>query len=420
MTAAEISIQYDTERTTREAVTDRAAAAWLAAHPEVKVTEVNLSKTLQQLFTELFKTGGRRQREPLSAHAESVLEAIGVPPGQFAPARAFTKSEELPGQYGAMFGRLAEALAALAAAVQLARIPVTNAAAKLVGPGDGIERRQLRGFVVGLVRPHAQKVLARVGCGASAEAYLQEILADVGMLAAAVVDAGKRKNARPTVLSERGAQQFARYAHEHLQALRGFAAARYGEHADDIVGAAIVKLCKAFRTYPDLNIGFAYGRQVIINAANDYFLALNEQRAWETSSPEDLERCAGTTDDEDVAVAAPDAVVRMVLAAAATLDDGSAAGSEAGLARQTLLRYFLADPAEADPRRARLAEHALNVMAAQDESDGFRAELEAIAGTLSPDGAATEHIITLAVTALRAQVRGFRNVELATEKAHLH
>jgi hypothetical protein len=172
MDASEIHRRGNAELTTRETVTTDVTGSWLAANPHVEVTGVDLAKTLQQLITELFLTGGRRQREELSAHAVSVLEVIGLRPDQFAPVRTFAKNADMPVEYGAMIGDLMTVLLPLAAAIQLARVPVTNAAVEMLGPNDGIDRRRLRGFVVAQVRPHARGVHARVGAGVSHDAYL--------------------------------------------------------------------------------------------------------------------------------------------------------------------------------------------------------------------------------------------------------
>lgn len=56
MTAFEFEVAGNGELTTREEVTRQVAQAWLAAHPDIAVTKMDLAKTTQQLITELFKT----------------------------------------------------------------------------------------------------------------------------------------------------------------------------------------------------------------------------------------------------------------------------------------------------------------------------------------------------------------------------
>lgn len=398
------------ELTTREAVTARVSASWLAAHPDVVVTEANLSKTLQELFTEMFGTRGPRQRQPLSAHAEEVLDAAGLRPADFAPARSFSKSADMPIEYGTMFGRLAEQLAPLAGAVQLARIPVTDAAAALTDPAESADRRQLRGFVVAHVRPYAQEVHALVGPGRSVDEYLQLILADVDRLAAAVVASARAKNARPARLDRPAADRAATYARAHFDGLRRYAATKFGQHADDIVGAAMLKLCAQFRNDPALSIGFAYGRTVIDNAAKDLFAALQARRDREQSDSELLEWAGGIADDT-TAIDGGDELVRIVLSAAAHLADAGA-DLDAGVARQALLRYFLVDPQEADPRKAMLAERALSLMGS-DEGEGIGAALSECAASVGSQGVEVERATVLALAALRAQCSGGGSVDAA-------
>jgi hypothetical protein len=386
----------DSERTTRDEAIADATSAWLAAHPDIDVTERDLAKTTQQLVTELFDTGGRRQRVTLSAHAVTVLATIGLRPDQFAPLRTYAKSADMPMRYGAVLGRLAGELAPLAAAVQLARIPVTNAAAELCA-AVGIDRRQLRGFVVGHVRPHAQRMHARVGAGHTVDEYLRLILADSDRLAACVVESARARNARPERLDRAAATRARDFARTHLRALKDYAAMRFGPDADDIVGVAMLKIAVQFRNAATLDIGFAYGKAAVDSAATDYYVAQRARREHELFDPEAMERAAGATDGDDVDDA--DVLVRLVMSATATLGD---AGDD-HVARETLLQFFLVDPRDRDPRRARLAGRALTLMSAHRRG-GFEAELRAVAGTLCADAATSRRVATLAVAALRAQV----------------
>lgn len=398
------------ELTTREVITDQVSAVWMADHPDVVVTEANLSKTLQELFTEIFQTRGSRQRQPLSAHAEELLYRVGLCPADFAPARSFAKSADMPVEYGTMFGRLAQELAPLACAVQLARIPVTNAAAALTDPAESIDRRQLRGFVVAHVRPYAQEVHARVGAGKSVHEYLRLILADVDRVAAAVVASARSKNARPTRLDGAAADRAAMYARAHLNGLRGYATQKFGQNADDIVGAAMLKLSAQFRNDPGLSIGFAYGRKVIDNAAKDLFAAQQVRRDREQCDSDLLERAEGVTDDIP-AVDGGDVVVRMVLSAVAQLADAGP-DRDAEAAREALLRYFLVDPQEVEPRKARLAERALGLVES-DGRHGIGAELSELAAAVGAEGVHVQRATALALAALRAQCFGGGSVRAA-------
>lgn len=404
MNRSEFQISGNFELTTREVVMSEVAATWLAAHPDVEVTVGDVAKTLQQFITEMFLTGGRRQRQALSAHAVSVLGEIGVGPEQFAPVRTFAKAADMPMEYGVMVGALATALAPLAVAAQLARIPVTNRAVRLVEPGEGIDRRRLRGFVVGHVRPHAQEVYALVGTGATADAYLREILADVDRLAAAVVTSARATHAKPTVLDDDAAERTAEFGRLHLGALMGYAAARFGQQADDIVGAAMVKMAMQFRNDPDLRAGFAYGRTVVDHVAIDVFNASRVRNGREVCDSDVVERVAETVlgldgIGDDVA----DVMIGMVLAAAERLAaDGD--DPDAVTARAALLEYFLVDARETHPRRAHLAERALQLMAT-NEQVGIGAELGQVAAGLGADGAGCERVAALALSALRAGLR---------------
>ncbi len=399
MTAVEFGPRGNAELTTRDEVASQVAHAWLAAHPDVAVTTVDLAKTTQQLITELFKTGGRRQREALCAHADAVLGASGISPTEFAPVRSFAKAADMPIAYGAMVAAVASVLAPLAAAVQLARIPVTNAAARMVDPVDEIDRRQLRGFVVGHIRPHAQSVHARVGSGESVEGYLRLILADVEALAAEVVESARAKNARPNRLDDAAAARMTRFALGHLPALTGYAAARFGQDADDIIGTALVKIAVQFRNNPELCAGFAWGRAAVDSAAKDLYTKRRNRYDHEVCDSEVLERAAGAVDNTaDIDEA--DTMVHIALAAAQLAEVQP--GPYAGAARDVLLHYFLVDPRDIDPRKARLANQALH-LTATDQQGGIGAALGECAATLGYQAPALDQVTALAIAALRSQ-----------------
>lgn len=109
---------------------------------------------------------------------------------------------------------------------------------------------RLRGFVVGEVRPHAQDVHALMGTGAYVDAYLQAILADVDRLAAAVVESARAKHARRTLLDNDAAERAGEFGRLQLDALQSHVAARFGQHADDIVGVAMLRMAMQFRNDP--------------------------------------------------------------------------------------------------------------------------------------------------------------------------
>jgi DNA-directed RNA polymerase specialized sigma24 family protein len=384
--------------TTREAVTNGVAAEWLRLHPQFKVTEANLANTLQQMFTEMFKTGVQHRHDVLSDHAVSVLGLIGVGGKQaFAPARTFSKTADMPVEYGVMFGRLAEVLAPLAAAIQLTRTAVADAAAERLAVEESAradERRRLRGFVVSHVRPYAEQVHARVGANEAVDVYLRLILEELDVLASEVVAAVAVKDAQPKELSQSGSDRLDEFAREHLGQLRRDAAARYGQHAEDIVGATMLKLSKAFRNNPELSVGLPYARRALKHAAIDFFDDLAEQQAHEVCDFENVESLV-SSEDATAEVGDVDVVLHWVLSTAATL---VRIGGEAELAAQVLLTYFLADPSEVDPRRARLAERVLDEMRLDGE------ELGAIAEALVPDQEAANRVIALGIGALRAYV----------------
>lgn len=379
---------------------EKAAARWLATQPDVKVTRADLSKTLQQLLTETFRTGTQRRGGELPAYARSVLEATGVDTDGFASARTFTKSADLPDDHGRAFDTLATSLAPLAAAIQLARIPVTDAAARRLADfesAERIDRRQLRGFAVARIRPYAQDLLARVGVGERTETYLRLLLDDVDEIATAVVSSAVRKRSQPARLDELGARRLSDLLGEHLGRLRREANTRYGAHAEDVIGATLLKLTVAHRNDPDRTLSYPFLRTVMINSANDHYNALTRRRIDETV---DVELIEVAVDDRTAAVEASDAAVRTVLAAASSL---AGDGGDGALAREALLRYFLADPADLDPRRARLAETALDLTTADDAAGGLWSGLDAVAATLAVHLGNADRIARLAMAALRAQ-----------------
>lgn len=387
---------------TRAEATAEVAESWVRAHAEYDITVNDLAKFTQQLLTELLQTGRQRGRGRLAGHAQSVLRAAGIDVEAFATARTATIRGDVPREEALAFGRLAELMAPLAAAIQLARTPVADAAARVVAtrhPESGLTRRQLRGFVVGQVRPHAQAIQARVGVGASTESYLRLIMADLDRLASAVVTAALEKQAVPTTIGASAAARLEAFTAEHLPELRR-AARRYGTDAEDIVAQTMLKLTLALRNDPDGTLDMGFVRTALANTATDFAGKAALRAAREILDSEAVER-EDTLRDDTLVVDAADTMLNLVLNAAAALGDPEA-GSEQALARQTLLRYFLTDPEVADSRRARLAAHVLELTVGSARGrDEVSTGLEAVAIGLAPNPTAGRRISRLAVTALR-------------------
>ena len=388
----------------RAEATAAVTSGWLQAHPEFHVTENDLSKFVQQLLTELMQTGRQRRGGRPDAHAQSLLAQCGI--ADFGAARTATIRGDIPRDEALAFGRLAELLAPLAAAIQLARTPVADAAADLLArhhPTSGLTRRELRGFVVKQVRPFAQQLHARVGAGLTTEAYLELILADVDQLAAATVAAALGKQARPATMTPDASARLHAFAVAQLPELRQ-AARRYGSDADDIVGRTMLKLVAALRNDPGRDLDARYVRTALANTAIDVKHEMGQRAQREVTDTEDADR-GDVMRDDTLTVDAADGVLHLVFDAADALAD-SDASTERSLARLTLLRYFLAEPEVADPRRARLAAHVLALSAPGGPGrDEVSVGLEAVATTLAPSAAAARRVCRLALTTLRgAQV----------------
>lgn len=392
----------ETAPTTRDEVTSRAAADWLIERPEHRLTEADLAKTVRQLLTEVFQTGRQRAGAALSEYAEGLLALAGADRASFAAARVYTTSAEMPAETAAVFGVLAELLCPLGAAIQLARIPVTDAAVRAQGCGRAaatIDRRVLRGFVVSQIRPRALQIHSRVGAGESAGTYLRLILEDSDALAEAVLAAANVKQARPTVLSVSGAQRLAEFAQTWLPELAA-SAARYGADADEILGDAMLKLAAAFRNRPDLDIDIRYAQRTLGNAANSFYHLAAQRRAAEVCGDDALSTVA-VVDEDEIEVA--DLVLRRVLDAARELK--TATGRDEALAGESLLHYFLTDPQITDVRKARLGGHVLALAApsARNRADEVAAGLRGVAERLA-GGSNTNprRVCALALAALRA------------------
>lgn len=388
--------------TTREAVVVGVAADWLESRPDVSVTVVDLSKTLQQLITEIFATGRQRNRTGLSAHALSALEVTDIDRVEFAQARAFAKTADMPVTCGQIFGKLAEHLVPLAIAIQLARPAVADAAQRLVTrTGLPLRRPELRGFVVSRVRQHAQELHARFGTTESADGYLRLVLRDTDFLAEQVVARARGKRQQCLVLSPSAGKQAEQYAREHISRLRAVAGP-LGHDGEDAVGQALLKLVIAFRNRPDLAADFAFGRRALENAIIDQRSAVSNRWHRERPASEELELLAGVSDEGAVMTEIADTVLRRVLAAAGSLAGDSEL--EPQLARQALLRYFLVDPEVLDPHRAQLAQHVLRLSGTgvKGRGDEVGAGLREIVSTLTPSRAAVPRISALAIAALRS------------------
>lgn len=355
--------------TTRTAVVERVAAGWLESHPEVPVTTRNLAKTLQQILTEVFLTGQERCRRSLSGYAVSLMQTAAVDPDQIAAARTFRQSADLPARYATIFAHLSTVLAPLAAAVQLSRTAVADAAfARAKSSSDRlcITRLALRGYVEATVRPHALRIHQRVGYDHSAHDYLQHIVEDLDQLAAGVLGAAIRKATRSTCLSDEARVGFEKFFRAHDKNLR-IEARKYGGDADEIYSQAIGKMAVAYRNNPSLEADLAYGRKVLKNVLNSCM----ERRS---SRPEVLlEEIDGARLREPVRndscdeIFGTDAVVRRLLGIAESLS--SSAAPEASLASELLVKYFFVDPTIRDPRRAELASHLWELSGADDGAE---------------------------------------------------
>lgn len=387
--------------TSREEVIAAVAVDWLARHPEITTTAPDIAKSLNQLLTVLFNTRAERRRTALTDHARAVLRAAGVDVDAFASARAFTKSADMPAAYGTMFAAVAEVLAPLAAAVQLARIPVTDAATRMLQvreSGGTPTRRELRGYVVGRVRPHAQQVHASVGSGRSAEEYLALLLEDVDSLAAAVVTGAARRRALPTELSPAGAERLRVCAATHGRRLMHAAAGRYGAQADDIVGGTWLKLAEAFRVNAHLDIGYAYVHRTMESVANDHFARGAVHTVRDIPLPEGDRVEYGVEDSPPVDTV--DLVVRCVLDAAQRLECD--ADAESVLAGRVLRIVLLADPAQRDPRRAAIAVRIRRLCSDGWAGDIIADTVRAAAHALTEDRTSADRVAALAIRALRS------------------
>ena len=389
---------------TRAGVTAEVAAGWLCVHPEYKITSKDLSKFVQQLVTELLQTGRQRGRNRLAPHVQSLLRQVGVETDDFAAARTATIRGDLPRDEALVFGRLAELLAPLAVAIQLARTPVADAAAKVLAaghPDNGLTRRELRGFVVSQVRRRAQEVHAEVGTGNNPDTYLKLILADIDLLAAAVVTAALDSRGVPATVGADATARLAAFAAEHLLELRRVAR-RYGSDAEDIVAQTMLKLTLALRNDPDRTLDIGYVRTALATTATDFAAKAAQRAAREMTDTEAVDR-EDTLRDDTLVVDAADTMLHLVLDAAAALGN-SGVESEQTLARQTLLRYFLDEPEVADMRRARLAAHVLELTAGCTRGrDEVTIGLETVATSLAPNPTAARRVCRLALTALRSR-----------------
>lgn len=388
-----------TPLTTRLAVTDRVAAGWLAANPEVAVTETNLSKTLQQLLTEVFCTGAQRGRTSLSGYAASLLAAAAVGAEEFGSARVFSKSADMPDCYARHYARLSVLLAPLAAAIQLARIAVADAAVDLARHAEaptGIRRPALRGFVESRIRPHAQQIHQDAGYALSAAGYLSLILAEKDQLAAEVLAAAQDKLAQSDRMCGQAREALDLYMRTHGRKLWEIAARRHGDDAEEVYAQMAYKLAIGFRNRPGLDIDLAYGRKVLDNAAKS--LHDQRQRRAEVELNQD-DRLTASADEFD-AISIADTIVRRVLHTADTLaEEGT---TEDGLARELLLKYFFVDPTVIDPHRVELSQKVLDLSGGYGDGHDLERALRSIAVTMTPSPSLAKRITAMAVKALRS------------------
>jgi hypothetical protein len=393
--------------TTRSHATTAAASQWIDEHPEIAVGAIDLAKTLQQLTTEILQTGRQRGSAALTNHAAQVLAQARVEQSAFRSARTFPISADIPEEMGAMFFEIARVLAPLAAGIQLARIPVTNAAERRAfeldvllpsSPRGLISRLDLRGFVVSRLRPRAQEIHARIGGCLGAAAYRDELLQDLDDLAQEVVDAALSKRTAATTLSPMGAQRLRSYLDAHLPRLQSTARRHFGPHGDEVVSRALLKLAVAFRSNPGLVIDDAYGTTVVRNEGRAYLLTLSKRATRETAGSHVLETLGASHDDTLVADV-HDLILRRVLTAAASLARDGIRPGERTLARDALLRYFLTDHTALDARRAALAPRVLALIATDGSEvmDGLRG----IAEQLAESRAAAARVAALAIRTLQ-------------------
>lgn len=382
--------------TTRTAVTDRVAAEWLAAHPQTAVTPANLSKTLQQLLTEVFMTGRQRGRGRLSAYALSLLRAAEVDSTEFSSARTFSKTSDMPADHAEAFGRLSWLLAPLAAAIQLTRSRLADAAfgvLQLRGNPLGISRADLRGFVEARVRPHAQQVHERAGYQESAHEYLRLLLVDADRLSDEVVTAAQMRRSRSSRLGEKSRTRCEEYVRRHGAALRD-AAHGYGPAGEEIFSDLLLKLTIAHRNNPDLEAGLAFGMEALRNAACAYHQRHALRREVLTEGGEGTEIVDSGCDS----VIALDEIVRRLLTTAGSLSAGT--DVDALLASDLLARFFFVGPATCDPGRVRLGGHLWELPDAPGGT-GFEDALVQFAAELVPGRARAKRIAGLVVKALR-------------------
>jgi hypothetical protein len=381
--------------TSREAVMRCVSEEWLAASA-LTITVKDLSKTLQQLTTEMFETRAARRRNVLSVHALTVLNSAGLAVDDFQSARQFGIKADMPVAYGRMFQRIGSQLAPLAAAVQLTRVPVTNTAADiLIERGSALRRTDLRGTVAAHIRPYATRIHACVGADLTAHAYAELILEGRRGLAAAVVDAAEANRGRADRLTPEAAARLGRMCAEYDRRLRQ-AARVYGADSEHVVSDTWAKMAEAFRINPDLDVDFRFLRRVMTNAALSRAAASLTRRGRERLACDEEVVDVGVEDPRTVEAA--DEILRHVIRTAETL---RRRGGDAGLAGEAIVRHFLVDPTVSNPRRARLAARACD---AQGDAGAYlRVRLSEIVATLAGAESA-ERITALALTSLA--VRG--------------
>lgn len=386
--------------TTRIAVVDRVAAEWLTSHPEIPVTAANLSKTLQQMLTGVFLTGQQRGRRNLSLYAESLIHAAAVDAKEVASARTFSKSADLPACYAAVFAKLSTLLAPLAAAVQLSRSAVADAAFALVkrsGAQLGITRLGLRGFVEGQVRPHALRIHERVGYHRSAHDYVRLVLEHTDQLANEVVGAATRKASQSPRLSDQSQAGFEKcfraYGAEVLAE-----AERYSSDPDELFSRTIQKLAIAYRNNPDLEADLAYCERVLKNV---WFSFQKERASRPVVVSDEPERANSREPIQDAScdeIAGIDAIVRRLLGVAESLSESAA--PEGTLASELLVNYFFVDPTVYDPRHAELADRIWELADAENSSELEKGLCE-LARKLFSCGASVQQIVKMVIKALR-------------------
>lgn len=262
----------DGRPTTPEEAVRAAAARWLAAHPQVRVTEHDLLKSLKHLVTKLFRrTTQTGRRDALDDLGDAVLAAAGLTRVGFSPARTFSWTEPIDGSFGRGFTAVADVLCATAATVQASKNRVTRHALALstVEPGAvAVTRDQIDGRVVSLLTDTLLAALTeRDELARVAELDHVSSIADEALLgrAAALVlaktrdDLGRR-GAPPAATPEQVSAVVERLVALHDRRLRSALLrwSRTAADADDAAQETWRRIIVTLGRRPDTQVTFGY------------------------------------------------------------------------------------------------------------------------------------------------------------------